>query len=221
MKKFLAICLSFILMLCFSVSALAVGGFVSSPSANQAPEVVGTDDKDEDCTVEVDITPYAERDDLLEQNREEIEEAYSQIATVSDLGELGEAFKDAAKDAGLDNTALMSISELFDVSVANCTDHNAHGAFNATIKPSSMNNVVALMVYSNGKWSMVKNFKINRSKGQITFTAEKFGPYALVVSKDAYSPKTSKDTTCVAFPLVAIVASISVVVFVKSKKFEA
>ena len=215
MKKLLAICLTLVLVMCMSVTAFAAGGFVKSPSGNEAPTITDTD-KDEDCPAEVVITPYGDRDDLSEEDRKAIEEAYKDILENEDLTKLVEELKEIAEELGVDPTSL-SVSELFDVSIEGCTDHSKHGNIDVTIRPNTLNNYAALLAFENGKWTVVKTVVNNDA---LKFTADKWGPYAIVLSKTNVSPQTS-DATPYALAVIAFASVIGVAVLAKSKKFEA
>ena len=86
MKKLLAICLTIVMLMSFSVIAFAApDNFVSSPSGQSAPEIIDFSVESEDCYADLIITPYSERDDLPEEIREQFEKAYEQIVSATDL----------------------------------------------------------------------------------------------------------------------------------------
>ena len=166
MKKLLSVCLIFVMVICFGVTAFAEGGFVNSPSLNPAPEVEGT--------IEVVITPYFERSELSEAERKALEEAYNSINSVDNLSELNGNLKGEN----------LGVSDLFNVS------SNSSKAQTLTLKADTLDNFVALMVYVNGEWKIVDGAKVQN--GKLVFTAKDYGPYAIVVDNadGTTSPQT-------------------------------
>ena len=70
MKKLVMISLAIMVVLGMSISAIAAtGGFIVSPSRNQAPEIIEVTPSDDKCTVEVEVTAYADRDTLSPEGR--------------------------------------------------------------------------------------------------------------------------------------------------------
>ena len=64
MKKILTAVFACMLMLSLSLSTLAAGGFVFSPSAHSAPVLVEAKNEAEDCQAVIVITAYADRAEL-------------------------------------------------------------------------------------------------------------------------------------------------------------
>lgn len=205
MKKLLSVCLVFVMVICFGVTAFAEGGFVSSPSLDTAPEV-------EEGSSDVKITPYGDRNTLTEAEREVLEEAYNSINSAQSLVELNGNLKG-------DNLA---VSDLFNVS------SDSTGPQTLTLKADTLKNFVSLMVYVDGAWKIVDGAKVQN--GQLVFTAKDFGPYAIVVdNKGTESPKTGVDevanTQNVTFVVCGIVMLVSACgaffMWQKSKKYSA
>ena len=193
MKKLLSICLAIIMVMCVSVTALAEENFVQSPPAYNGPEIVDVQ-KDEDCDSKIVIAP-------------------------KDSEDMTDELKELAEQAGVD-PADLTVSEFFNVSIEGCDDHTNHGAISLTIRPSSLNNFFDLLAFQNGKWSSVKDLKLDNAKGTLTFTANSFGPYAIVLSKAKTSPQTSSNAP-VATSVVALVSVAGLIVLAKSKKSNA
>ena len=97
MKKALSVVLALVMCLAFSLSvAAAPGSFVSSPSGNQAPQLIEGKNESEDCEAGIVITPYSERDTLSEEKRELMENVYDMIVEAADVGDLNGAIETLA-----------------------------------------------------------------------------------------------------------------------------
>jgi len=164
MKKLLSVCLVLVMVICFGVTALAEGGFVNSPSLNSAPQLEGDDST-------VIITPYSERHTLPDAERKALEDAYESINQAESLSDLNEKL-----------SGNLAVSDLFNIS------SNSSKAQSLVLKADTLDNFKALMVYVDGEWKIV-DAKIK--DGKLVFTANDFGPYAIVVNTDGTkSPQT-------------------------------
>ena len=77
MKKVLAVFLMAVITLCAGINVFAgPGAFLISPSGNPAPVLISSDYEDEDCTAQLVITAYADRDKLDISLKELLEKAY-------------------------------------------------------------------------------------------------------------------------------------------------
>lgn len=182
MKKAMVTLLAIVLVLSLPMTVLAAGGFVSSPGANEYPFLIEGGVNDENCDGNIVVTPYSDRDQLDAADREDMEEARDEIEDAKNLTDLCDDLKDIAKDKGVKEKNL-AVSDLFHIGMENCDDHNGHGDFDVTLKPSTANNFVALMKRVNGKWVLVKNAKV--SGDHLLFTSDEFGAYAIVVNTAA------------------------------------
>lgn len=179
MKKLLSVCLALAMMLCLGVTAFAEGGFVSSPSANEAPEIVNSSSSG------IIVTPYSNRNQLPSGQLSVLEEAYNSIKQNEDLTKLNSELSGIANGKNVKPENL-AVSDLFNVS---SKDTNASGEYTLTLSADTFKNFVALMAYVNGKWVIVDGAKLQN--GNLVFTASNFGPYAVVVNGEAtLSPQT-------------------------------
>lgn len=177
MKKFLMLCMVFLMLVSLCIpAAAAVGGFVSSPSANQAPELIGAENKK--CDAEIIITAYANRDQLSDDKRQALEAAYAEIVGTEDLSTLNNKIKKMAKKNGVDVSEL-AVSDLFDISMTECADHGKHGKFDITLNAETLENFVCLIHYYEGEWTMVKKAEITK-EDYLKFSQDTFSPFAIV-----------------------------------------
>lgn len=182
MKKIVTVLLTMMMVLSLSISAFAEpGGFVSSPSRNQAPELIKAENESEDCEAKLIITAYSDRDELSEEARKNIETAYSEIVGTQDLSSLNDAIKNIAKKLGL-NTTDLAVSDMFDISATDCNGHEDHGNFDITLKAETLDNFVCLLHYYNGEWRIVDNAKVTNNGEHLEFDEDEFSPFAIVVS---------------------------------------
>ncbi len=185
MKKVLAICLMAVMVLTLSVPAFAApGGFISSPSGNQAPEIVEYHNESNDCKATLDVTPYADRNSLSEDACSKLEEAYNAIVNTKDLTSLSEALKELAKKLGI-NPSDLAVSDMFDISYNGCDDHENHGTFDITLKAETLKNFVGLLHYYNGEWKLVTDAEVTNNGTHLEFKEKDFSPFAIVVNTAA------------------------------------
>lgn len=222
MKKVLASIFAIVLALTVTVTAIAApGGFVSSPSGNKAPSLIDGKNTDEDCPAELEITPYADRDDLDDETQKEFEEAYKSIAENDDLTKISDDLGKIADDKDISPSNL-AVSDLFDISYTSCDDHDDHGAFDITLDPEVLDGFVALMRFEDGEWVVVDNAKVDGD--HLKFTTEVLGQFAIVVNTGSGSgdaPQTNDTFPWVYIVLMAVSAIGLVVVAVMLKKKKA
>ena len=192
MKKILVVCMIVVLamMLSLSVAANSVGGFVSSPSANDAP-VLEDFETDPDCDVRVVITSYADRNNLPEEKRENMEQSYNLIAFGTPLSEMVPAL---GEKAAADNIPVgnLAVSELFDLSFLDCELHEDHD-IDVTIRPQTLNNFVGLMYFENGEWKLLDSANVSLNGDLLTFSTEADVPYAIVVDTKEAAPAEKEE----------------------------
>lgn len=229
MKKILCICLTLIMVMGLSVSAFAApGAFVESPSNNQAPELIEGKNEDEDCDARIIVTAYADRETLPEDLREKIEYAYDHIVKTHDLGNLNEELDKLAETLGVDSKYL-AVSDMFDVRMDSCDDHELHGDFNITLKPESLKNFVGLLHYFNNTWHLVDSAEVIGTD-KLHFVADHFSPFAIVVYNtpeddgQGGAPGTGDSSNIMPYVIIMIVSAAAVAVLLivllkkKSKK---
>ena len=187
MRKIIAVCLMVVMLSSLMLSVFAApGGFIQSISGNLAPELIEGENATEDCSAELVITAYIDRDELPEELRLQIEEAYRLILENEDLSVLNEKLKDYADELGVEVTDL-AVSDLFDIHYINCDDHEGHGYFDITLKAETLENFVCLLHYYNGEWRIVDDAKVTNDT-HLEFTATEFSPFAIVVNTGEPNP---------------------------------
>jgi hypothetical protein len=179
MKKILTVLFAMLLLACLNVSCLAAGGsFVSSPSAKTAPTLIAYNNASADCKATIVVRSYSERDTFDAQKKKEIEAAYNSIVSAKDLGDLCADTEEIAAKLGVSTDTLL-ISDLFDISYENCTQHENHKNFTITVEPTSVVNYAGLLHYDNGEWELLES--TSTADGRITFTIDDLSPFAIVV----------------------------------------
>ena len=163
MKRTFAIVLAMMLALMMSVSVYAApGSFVSSPSGNAAPTIIDVVPDSPDCTMQIIITPYSERDKLPDDEREQLEKAYSDIAGASDLTELWKELADLAEENNITDPHL-AVSDLFQIHGEGCDDHDDHKGFEITLDADTLSHFFALMqMDENGNWYEIEEWGLYR-----------------------------------------------------------
>ena len=218
MKKILTISFVLVILMSTMLTAFAGGSFVSSPSKNLAPELIEFQNASDACTAQIVITAYADRATLGEK-ADVLTEAYAIIVSAQDLGEVDADIADLAKELNVDSAGF-AVSELFDVTYVDCDGHEVHGEFTITIKPTSTENFAAMLHYNGTEWEVIES---EVKDGEITFVAELFSPFAIMVHSDL--PAASSNATPwiiggIALLLILIIIIILILVFRKKKKNE-
>jgi hypothetical protein len=193
MKKFFVVFMISILVLSMSLPVFAsLGSFISSPSGNQAPEIIEAENRSKKCESVISVTAYANRDQLSEESRAEIEAAYATIKSTEDVLTLNASIADYAAEAEV-GTYELAVSDLFDISHSDCPEHDKHKHFEVAIATETMDKFVCLLHYKDGEWTVVDGAKLNRKKGMLEFETDEFSPFAIVVS--VASEPVVKDNT--------------------------
>ena len=193
MKKLFVVFMIVLLALSMSLPIFAnVGGFISSPSGHQAPEVIEADNRSKKCEAVISVTAYAQRDTLPEESRIEIEQAYATIRGTEDVTTLSPDIVNYAAEAEV-GTYELAVSDLFDITHSECAEHDKHKYFEIAIGTETMDKFVCLLHFKDGEWTVVESARLNRKKGMIEFEADDFSPFAVVVS--VASEPAAKDNT--------------------------
>lgn len=211
MRKIIALALASVMLACMTLCVFANnGGFVDSVSINQAPELIGGGNLSEECLAELVITAFANRDQLPEDLRLQIEEAYRLILENKDLSVLNAKLKDYADELGVEVTAL-AVSDLFDIHYINCDDHKGHGYFNIQLKADTLENFVCLLHYYNGEFTVVEDAKVTNNGENLEFTASEFSPFIIVVNTGESSDAPQTNDLLPIYMAVAVISGLMII----------
>lgn len=218
MKKALAVCLALVIVICAGVMAFAQGGFVSSPSGNEAPEIEEVTYEEGSCNPEIIVTPYNERETLDEDKEEDLNEAYDDIAENEDLSNMCPELGSVADSKNIPVSRL-AVSDLFDVSAYHNGDHDYCGTITITLSAETLRSFVALIHRnSEGVWNVVPDVIVNLDESTITFSAQDFSPYAVVVDKAADSAPDTGSLSIYIPAIVMVISAVSLAVVLVSIK---
>lgn len=221
MKKIITVFLIFTLVMSTVMAiAAAPGKFLESPSTNQAPELISFDSESDDCLSQIIVTAYANRDQLSEESRKAIEDAYKLILESNVTGALDEVLKPFADSLGVSISDL-AVSDLFDIGATDCSNnHDEHGHFDIVLKASTLDNFVCLLHFYNGEIRVVTGAQVTQNGEHLEFTEKEFSPFAIVVNTAAQEPITppTGDGYLVFAAVAAVAALILLVLVVKQKK---
>ena len=194
MKKIITLILTITMAFVSVVPAFAVeDDFVSSPSRDDVVLEEGKNE-DPDCTAEVILTMFKDREKLAAHIREKLEEAYEIITNCEDLTTLCKEFAAFVAKLGLTGKDL-AVSELFDLSYYGCEDHDEHGYFNIKVGAKALENFVGLLHYHNGQWEFVDNAKVLPDGETLQFRIKDFSPFAIVVNTSGKVPNADIPNT--------------------------
>ena len=222
MKKILVICLTLIMVASMTVVVFAApSGFLSSPSGKPGPTIESFDPDDDDCTADLIITPYSDRNTLPSELKTLIEKAYNDILNIGDLTKLNAELAKLAAKKKIEGKNL-AVSDLFDIHTTGCDFHEGHFDFDIVLAADSLNRFVALLhMNKNGEWEVIDNARVTNNGEHLEFSVESLSPFAIVVDTSD-GPQTGDNTMIyVSFILMIVSAAALVVVLIKSKKQKA
>ena len=228
MKKVLTLCLTILLVITLAIPAMAAtGSFVASPSTTGAPSLESATPDSEDCVAEVLITAFADRANLDEASRQELEEAYNQIVNSDTANAFVTALNQLAETLGMQVSGL-SISHLFDIDTTNCATHDGHGGFTITLKIDNADKLLGVLHMGHStQWEVCDSVVVDKEAGTVTFHANDFSPFALVVDNgttegpdigDDDDDKKGGNAWWIILIIVVVVVAAGVVAFVLLKK---
>lgn len=118
---------------------------------------------------------YSKRSALTAKQKREFTKCYNDVKKHTDLTELTEDIADIAEEQGLDVSDL-AVSDIF----YSVLPKDKKSGTRVRVKAPNLDKFVALLCYSNGQWSVVKDAKIN-ANGKLVFKTKKAAAYAIVI----------------------------------------
>lgn len=118
---------------------------------------------------------YSKRSALTAKQRREFIKCYNDVKKHTDLTELTEDIADIAEEHGLEVSDL-AVSDIF----YSVLPKNKESGTRVRVKAPNLDKFVALLCYSNGEWSVVKDAKVN-ANGKLVFKTKKAAAYAIVI----------------------------------------
>ena len=220
MKKVFSICLALVMVFALSATVFAApGSFVNSPSHNDAPVIEDFENEDPNCTAELVVIPFGERDSLSDADKKEMEDAYNQIKNSTDLTDMFSGLKDIVNDLNILPSDL-AVSDLFHIDYKDCVLHDDHGAFKIKLSADTLKGFAGLIQYLNGEWRLVEGAKVEDGK-YLIFRVDELSTFAIVVDStkaETISPVTGDPTLAILAGSVAFVLITTTVVVINKKK---
>ena len=225
MRKAFLFCVVLVMVMGISFSVTAApGGFISSPSGNKTPEILEFTMDGEDCSAQLKITPFSQKETLPEVDGKNLEDAYNDIISAPNITVLTPELKDLADDLGLPGQNL-AVSDLFDISLDDCTHtENGHSNFSIKLNAETLENFVGLMYKHDGEWKVVGDAKVTGDdKDTLTFSTDEISPFAIIVNSngthiDVPQPPTGDINLVPYIVLMAVSAVALVLVGMRLKK---
>lgn len=220
MKKLFVLLLSLLMVATLTVHAAAESnGFVKSPSLNQAPELIDFDNDSEECEAVILVTAYADRDELPEDMRNKLEDAYDQIVNEASGNSFAQAIAQLAKSLGVDESAL-AVSDLFDISSSDCDSHSEHGEFTITLKSDVFAKFAGILHYTGESWEIVNVTDWQSENNTVTFTVDEFSPFAIIVSNTELPIQEDPGFMIPLGIAVVAAAGLTVIIVIATKKIK-
>lgn len=180
MKRIITSIVAVVMLMVLSVAAVAAPfGFLESPTA-KSPILVSASASRQNSAAKVIVSPYTSRDDLSEESKTEMNNAYDAIVANSDaykaaIGGIADAKKLSSSD--------LAVSELFYVTL---DGYEAGEKVTVTVKADGLDKFAGLMQFVDGKWVVVEGASVNGS--ELTFVIDTSSPLAVVVNKNVKAP---------------------------------
>ncbi len=226
MKKSFAVLLSILMIFVMGITAMAApNNFVGSPSGNKYPEIVDGGLIEDESSVEIIVKPYADRFNLDDESRKQLEDAYDIIVDTPDLTDLNVDLKNKANTMGIDSNDI-DVSDLFDVDYSDNETNEEYGEYKLRLKSDVLENFVGLLHFDGNNWTMIDNATIDED-GYLVYSTDKTGSFAIVVntfedgSSSGNGPQTGDDFHWwIYIALMAVSAVALVIIALKLKKTE-
>ncbi len=217
MKKVFAICLALVMVFALGLNVMAASNnFVESPSNNRAPIIIDCKNESEDCTANVVVTPYGDRDSLTDEQKKNLEDAYNQIVNADNLEDMFSGVTSIVNPGTVITD--LAISDLFNMHYSDCDTHTGHGSFKIQLSTETLKGFVGLIQFIDGEWKIVDDAVVDGN--YLSFTADELSSFAVVVDRtkaESTSPVTGVPTAtylafAAAFAVVCLAAITAVVV---------
>ncbi len=218
MKKVFAICLALVMVLSLSINVMAAPNFVESPSGNRAPIIVDWEKENSDSTGTIVITPFGDKDNLSDEYKNEMQEAYDQIVNADKLTDMFSGIENLLTPGMLETD--LTISDLFHIYYDTTDGHINPGKFDITLSTDTLQGFVGLIQFVDGEWQIVTDAKVEGN--HLSFTSDKLSTYAIVVDRtkaESTSPVTGAPTpTYITAAVVLAGVGIAVITAYAAKK---
>ena len=218
MKKVFAICLALVMVLSLGINVMAApNSFVNSPSNNRAPIIIEFENETDGCTAIITVIPFGDRDQLSDEKKQEIENAYNQIINTDKLTDMFSGLEGLIS-SGMIETDL-AISDLFYLNMEDCDTHFDHGKFKIKLSADTLKGFLGLIQVVDGKWQMVPDASVDGE--YLIFSIEDLSTLAVVVDRtkaESTSPITGDPTANYIFAAVMFAGLCLVMVAAASKK---
>lgn len=158
-----------------SASAGTSTGTTPSTSAEETKTEEGSTAKTEEQD-KYKAFGYSKRSALSSKQKREFTKCYNDVKKHTDLTELTEDIADVAEEQGIDVSDL-AVSDIF----YSVLPKDKKSGTRVRVKAPNLDKFVALLCYSNGQWSVVKDAKVN-ANGKLVFKTKKAAAYAIVIN---------------------------------------
>ena len=219
MKRIAAFFLATVMALSMSLAVFAApGSFVSSPSENTSPIVIKFDPEDENCTAQLVITPYGDRDELPDAILAMLEQAYKDIAGTKDLTTLNAALAKLAASKKIAGENL-AVANLFDIHVTGCDYHEEHRHFDITLDADALSHFVGLLhMKKSGEWELVEDAEVTNNGDHLEFSVDEFSPFAIVVDATEEVPDSGDNTMIYVYVVLMATSALGIVLIAAKLK---
>ena len=213
MKKVMAILIMMAMVLSLSVVAFANnGGFIQSPTGGTSL-ISYKFHTEQQGVLSVGLTKYADRADLLKEDRDLLEQAYADIAGADNLTTLIAGLKKIAGNL----KSNVAASDLFDISIFIDGNQVHNTPVDVVLGIENAEKFAALVhMDEQGNWTVVEGAKVN-ADGNLEATLNEYSPFAIVIADGTPNPGDGIDVAVYA-SIMAVAAIAVVLVIRKSSK---
>ena len=189
-------------------SVLSANSFVESPALKDDVVFVGDDN--------LIYTPYKDKNNLTEEQQNELVAAYQSIVGAIDASFLSkDVLKYIEKHKAI--PTYLAVTDLFDVSAVEERD-----SYTFQIGKEDMNKFFCVIHYNNGNWEVV-DAKFNKDRTMVEVTVDTLSPFAFMYRTKEAVEKTKAIGTGVvvtAFMVTGIGAGAATISYLKKKRVE-
>ena len=209
MKKILSLFIAVVMILSMSVATFAASDdFFGSPSKKPAPELVDSEHEDPNCTGELIIVSYGDRDDLTDDQKDKFEDAYDSIVDAEDLSDLNNKLTDDD----------LAVGDLFGIKLTEDEDHGNHGNTNVSLKIDNADSFDSLIAFDGEKWVVV-DASLNGDVLNFSYKLGDFSVFAIVVNTgDAPQTGDTFSWVYVALMVASATGFVAVCISMRKKK---
>lgn len=217
MKKVLPMLLALLMVITLPLSMTATAARTTKSPSKTDVELIDYKNDSDDCHAELVLRGFSDVDQLVEFIKQLFTDVYNDIVTGGNKTGINDVISNLASSNNED-VSKYSISELFDISWYNCTDHEEnHSFFTIKIGADSLKGFRGIFHYTGTEWELLDS-ELGKDGETLTFRSKEMTPFIIVVNTEDPS---AGDTSNIALWLMLLSAAAFLLVLFAMKKRKA